>query len=199
VTALVVIAKAPVPGRVKTRLCPPLSPEEAARLAEGALRDTLAAARAVDGVRRILCLDGAADGLGEGFELLAQRGDGLGARLAAMAEDVGEPFFVVGMDTPQVTPEHLRAGLAAGDAIGPAEDGGYWGLGLARADPRAFAGVPMSRADTGARQVARLHALGLTPRRLPTLRDVDHVADVAAVAATIPGSHFARAWAAVSG
>ena len=154
--ALLVIAKTPVPGRVKTRLTPPCTPEQAARLAAAALRDTLAAAaRAGRAGRRVLVLDGApGDWVPRGFTVLPQRGDGLAARLAAAFDDAGGPAFLVGMDTPQVTPELLDAGLAAvesGDAaIGLALDGGYWGIGLRRADPEAFRGVPMSAGDTGA-------------------------------------------------
>lgn len=194
---LAVIAKAPRPGRVKTRLCPPLRPSEAARLAAAALADTLDAVRAAPAARRVLCLDGPAGAWADGFELLPQRGASLAERLAALASDVGGPFFVVGMDTPQLTPALLTQALDALErsdaAIGAAADGGYWGLGLRRPDPRAFAGVPMSRADTGRRQRERLAALGLSTVELPELRDVDVYADAVAVAATIPGSRFARA------
>ncbi len=201
--ALLVIAKAPVPGRVKTRLTPPCTPEQAARLAAAALRDTLAAAaRAGRAGRRLLFLDGApGDWVPRGFTVLPQRGDGLAARLAAAFDDAGGPAFLVGMDTPQVTPEMLDDGLAAvesGDAaMGLALDGGYWGIGLRRADPEAFRGVPMSVGDTGAAQAARLAALGLHTTVLPPLRDVDTIADARAVAAGAPRTRFAAALAAV--
>jgi len=201
--ALLVIAKTPVPGRVKTRLTPPCTPEQAARLAAAALRDTLAAAaRAGRAGRRLLVLDGdPGDWVPHGFTVLAQRGDGLAARLAAAFHDAGGPAFLVGMDTPQVTPALLDAGLAAietGDAaLGLALDGGYWGIGLRRADPDAFAGVPMSAATTGAAQAARLAALDLRTTVLPPLRDVDTIADARAVAAEAPRTRFAAALAAV--
>jgi len=196
--ALLVIAKAPVPGRSKTRLCPPLSPEEAARLAEAALADTLACVAAVDVPRRVLALDGApGPWLPEGFEVIAQRGEGLAERLGIAFADVGEPALLVGMDTPQLTPDLLRAGLrrlaAPGvDAVlGPARDGGYWAIGLEEPDPAVFAGVPMSTAQTGAEQHARLLALGLHVALLPELRDVDTVEDARAVAALAPRTRFA--------
>jgi hypothetical protein len=136
-----------------------------------------------------------------GFTVLPQRGGGLASRLAAAFGDVGGPAFLVGMDTPQVTPALLDAGLAAveaGDAaIGHALDGGYWGIGLPHADPEAFSGVPMSAADTGARQAARLAALDLRAAILPPLRDVDTIDDARAVAAEAPGSRFSAALAAV--
>jgi rSAM/selenodomain-associated transferase 1 len=202
--AVAVIAKAPVPGRVKTRLCPPFTPAEAAALAEAALRDTLAAVRAVRGVRRAIVLDGAPGAwLGPGIDVVPQRaGGGLRERLAGAFADLGGPALVVGMDTPQLEPGHLRRALAAlarHDAvIGPALDGGYWAIGLAAPDPRVFAGVPMSRPDTCARQRARLRALGLSWEEREPLRDVDDAATARAVAAAIPGSAFARALGRVS-
>ena len=197
---LVVMAKAPVPGRVKTRLTPPLSPVQAAMLARAALEDTLAAAgRSRFAGRRVVALDGEPDGwLPARFELVAQSGDGLAHRLAEVFEGVGGPALVVGMDTPQVTAELLDAGLAGlangADAVfGPATDGGYWALGLARPDPSVFDGVPMSDPSTGAAQRARLVALGLATHDLPALRDVDTYEDARSVAAAAPGGRFAAA------
>jgi glycosyltransferase A (GT-A) superfamily protein (DUF2064 family) len=77
--------------------------------------------------------------------------------------------------------------------LGPAEDGGYWTIGLREADPRAFEGVPMSDSRTGVAQRERLAALGLDARELPVLRDVDSFADAVAVAALAPSSRFAGA------
>jgi rSAM/selenodomain-associated transferase 1 len=195
--AIIVIAKAPVPGRVKTRLTPPCTPVQAAALACAALQDTLdAAARTTRAGRRIVVLDGEPGAwLPQGFEVIAQRGDGLQERLAAAFEDVGEAAFLVGMDTPQVTPALLDAGLAAvadGDgAFGAAPDGGYWAIGLRTPDPAVFADVPMSSPLTGAVQRARLALLGLHPAILPPLRDVDTLEDAVAVAAESPDTRFA--------
>jgi hypothetical protein len=141
------------------------------------------------------------DWLGSGFEVLAQRGHGLDERLAHAFEDVGEAALLIGMDTPQVTPRDLGAGLAAlgrtsTDAvIGPAPDGGYWAIGLREPDPRAFLGVPMSTARTCREQRARLSSLGLRVDTLPALRDVDRISDARAVAALAPNGRFARALA----
>jgi uncharacterized protein len=195
--ALIVIAKAPLPGRVKTRLCPPCTPAQAARLARAALADTLAACDSAAGAgRRVVALDGEPDGwLPGGWDVVEQRGDGLAERLAAAFADVGGPAFLVGMDTPQLTADRIEAGLAAlgrADAVlAPAEDGGYWGIGLRAPDAAVFAGVPMSRADTGARQRARLAALGLRTTELEPLLDVDDIDDARAVAAAAPASRFA--------
>jgi rSAM/selenodomain-associated transferase 1 len=201
--ALLVIAKEPVPGRVKTRLSPPCTPAQAASLARAAIEDTLAAALAVQrDARRVLVLDGEPGAwIPDGFEVIPQRGDGLAERLAAAFEDAGAPAFLVGMDTPQVTPELLEAGLdavLAGDAVfGAAFDGGYWGIGLREADARAFGGVPMSQANTGAVQRARLAVLGMRTAILPPLRDVDTIEDARAVAREAPGGRFAVALAEV--
>jgi rSAM/selenodomain-associated transferase 1 len=199
---LIVIAKAPVAGRVKTRLCPPCTPDQAADLARACLQDTLDAAARSRAGRRIVVLDGEpGPWLPSGFEVIAQRGDGLEERLAAAFADVGEAAFLVGMDTPQLTPELLDSGLEAvttGDsAFGAALDGGYWGLGLRTPDAAVFAGVPMSSSRTGAVQRARLAMLGLHPAILPPLLDVDTFRDALAVAADAPQTRFAAAVASI--
>lgn len=200
--ALIVIAKAPVPGRSKTRLTPPCTPEQAAALAQAALEDTLAAVLATPAARRVLVLDGEpGPWLPDGFEVLPQRGRGLEERLAAAFDDVGEAAFLVGMDTPQLTEAHLVSGLealnTAPSVFAPAEDGGYWGIGLRAPDARVFAGVPMSEDDTGARQRARLEELGLGVVDLPGLLDVDTIEDARTVARLAPQTRFARALAAM--
>jgi rSAM/selenodomain-associated transferase 1 len=200
VATLLVIAKEPVPGRVKTRLTPPYTPAEAAALAEAALADTLDAVAATPAARRVLVLAGrSGPWLPEGFEVIPQRGGGLDERLANAFGDVGGPAVLVGMDTPQVTPAALtRAlrGLDDADAVfGPAADGGFWLLGLRRPDPRLLLGVPMSRPDTGAHQLARLRGLRVTT--LGVLTDVDTDADAVRVAAQAPGTRFAATVAAM--
>ncbi|RSS34245.1 DUF2064 domain-containing protein [Streptomyces sp. WAC07061] len=194
-TSLLVIAKAPVPGRVKTRLTPPFTPGQAAALAEAALADTLAAVAATPAGRHVLVLDGApGPWLPPGFEVVPQSGGGLDERLAAAFAGCTGPALLIGMDTPQVTPAHLAPALEfdAYDAwFGPAADGGFWALGLAAPDPALLLGVPMSAPDTGAVQYERLRAAGLRTGLLPRLRDVDTAADAAEVAALAPTGRFA--------
>jgi uncharacterized protein len=207
---LIVIAKAPVPGRVKTRLTPPFTPEQAAALAEAALADTLDAVLAAPVARRVLALAGTpGPWLPPGFTVIAQRGGGLDERLAAAFDDAFTdtccadtrlPMVLIGMDTPQVTPA-LLAGAArplvsgAADAtFGPATDGGYWLLGLRAPDPSLLLGVPMSRPDTGRAQLDRLASAGLRVSMLPGLTDVDHAEDAARIAEQIPASRFACAY-----
>jgi rSAM/selenodomain-associated transferase 1 len=198
-----VIAKAPEPGRVKTRLCPPCTPDEAASIATAALLDTVEVVRATRCARRVLAHDGILEPRIHGdLELIPQRGADLADRLAALFDDLGGPALVIAMDTPQVTPgllEHAIAQLDDGaDAVlGPALDGGYWSIGLDRGDPDCFVGMPMHSPSTGVAQLERLHQRYLRVSLLPSLRDVDTFADALAVAAEVPDSRFARAVDAV--
>jgi hypothetical protein len=201
---IVVLAKEPVPGRVKTRLTPPFTPREAATLAEAALADTLEVVRRTRVVRRVLCLAGEPTfWLPDGFDVIPQQGAGLDERIAAAMWDTYAglplPTVLIGMDTPQVTAGLLEAAAEplartmADAAFGPAEDGGFWLLGLRRPDPALVRGVPMSTSRTGDLQLARLAGAGLRVRRLPRLRDVDDATDAAVVAGQAPGGRFAAA------
>lgn len=200
--ALLVIAKDPRPGHSKTRLCPPCRPEQAAQLAEAALRDTLEVVARTPAVRRVLVLDGDPWRWRDcGLEVLAQRGEGLAERLAHAFADIGGPALLVGMDTPQLTCELLRDGLEAlehHDAVlGPAIDGGYWSVGMQRAHARAFRDIPMSVPETLHHQRRRFDRLGLATYEQAELRDVDTIDDARAVARQAPGTRFARALAGV--
>jgi uncharacterized protein len=203
--ALVVIAKAPLPGRAKTRLCPPCSPGQAAGLAEAALLDTLDVVERTPAARKVLVFDGDARRWQRGgFEVIAQRGAGLDERLASAFEDVDGPALLVGMDTPQLTSELLIDGVHAlttrrCDAVlGPALDGGYWSVGLAHPDRGVFTGVPMSTPSTLRAQRVRLLDLGLTVHEQRPLRDVDTIEDARAVAGEAPHSRFASAFASIA-
>ncbi|MFE3760978.1 DUF2064 domain-containing protein [Streptomyces sp. NPDC059104] len=200
-TTLLVIAKEPLPGRVKTRLTPPFTPAEAAALAEASLADTLAAVAATPAARRVLVLDGRpGPWLPSGFEVLPQSAGTLDERLAAAFGACSGPALLIGMDTPQVTPALLTVDWDGYDAwFGPAVDGGFWALGLAEPDPALLRGVPMSVARTGAVQYARLRAAGLRTGRLPLLRDVDTAEDARLVAASAPSGAFAARLAALPG
>jgi hypothetical protein len=220
---IVVIAKAPVPGLVKTRLTPPFTPHEAARLAEAALADSLEAAARAPFARHVLALAGAsttlrgrrgagsprAGWLPRGFEVTGQRGQGLDERIAAAIDDAYSrlpvPVVLIGMDTPQVTPgllERVARPLARGaaDAVfGPARDGGFWLLGLRRPDPSLILGVPMSQTHTGRGQLSRLLRASLRVRLAPELIDVDTAADAQEVAREAPDSRFAATMLGISG
>jgi glycosyltransferase A (GT-A) superfamily protein (DUF2064 family) len=277
---LIVLAKEPVPGRVKTRLCPPCTPESAAALAAAALADTLDAATTSGADRVLLALDGRpGDWCPPGVTVVGQGTGTLSDRLTTAWTHTPGPALQIGMDTPQLTAADLDAAMAAlaepwpgtgpctgggtggvpgpaldggtrcvlgpavdgdtrcvlgpalhgdtrcvlgpalhgdtgcvlgpalhgdtgcvlgpaldGDTrcvLGPALDGGWWALGLHRPEPAAFLGVPTSRPDTGARQAARLAALGLRVRHLPVRTDVDTWADARLVASLAPATRFA--------
>jgi rSAM/selenodomain-associated transferase 1 len=197
VTAILVLAKAPVVGRVKTRLCPPLTLREAATVARAALLDTLDAATGVVGAEVICVLDGKpGPWLPSGVGVVPQVGGDHASRIEAAFAGVGGPAVLIGMDTPHVTTRqltHAIRALASNDAVlGHAEDGGWWIAGLRRYVRNAFAGVPMSTATTGDAQRARFAVLGLHTIELEPLRDVDTFDDALAVAAEAPGTRFAR-------
>ncbi len=189
-----VIAKSPVAGLVKTRLCPPCSNEQAAQIAKAALVDSLRVADLVaqlTGARRVLLLDGEPqEWMPANFEVVAQRGDGLAERLCNGFVDLG-PGVIVGMETPHVTIEltdALHWAERGVDTIGLATDGGYWMIGLcaesAAIAPELFEGVPMSQSHTGLAQLRRMHGKGCVVRLLPIARDLDTIDDLRAVAAS---------------
>jgi glycosyltransferase A (GT-A) superfamily protein (DUF2064 family) len=221
VTTILVVAKAPVPGQVKTRLCPPLSPVVAADLAAAALLDTLAAAIGVPAVpttttagvqtRIVVAITGDLT-LAERYdairvamgrcEVIPQRGEGFAARLVAAHADAGGrgPVLQIGMDTPQLTPMTLAGAIEAlqppeVDAVlGPANDGGWWALGLKSAEvAKVLTGIPMSHPQTYDLTLAALKAAGLEVLALPTLTDVDTYGDALEVAAYAPDTRFAAA------
>jgi len=198
--ALIVLAKAPVPGRVKTRLCPPCSPEEAAEVALAALSDTLATVARLPARRHVLALDGRDGGwVPPPFEVIGQRGGGLDERLAGAFEDVGGPAVLVGMDTPHATPQLVARSVerlcdGGVDAVlGPAVDGGFWLVGLRRSRPELFHGVPMSSERTGSEQLRRLTSEGLTVAVTDALDDIDTFDRAHRAAARAPGLLFASA------
>jgi glycosyltransferase A (GT-A) superfamily protein (DUF2064 family) len=205
-TCLLVVAKAPVPGQAKTRLCPPATPAEAADIAAAALLDTLDAVFAVPDITPVVAFTGDLEHAARRAEIaealcrtivIPQRGKDFADRLANAHEDVARqgPVLQIGMDTPQVTPQLLTAAierLQDLDAVlGHAADGGWWALGLR--DPRdaqALRKVPMSRTDTGD---LTYEALGhLRIGRLPVLSDVDTMSDAIQVASTMTTGRFAE-------
>lgn len=197
---LIVLAKEPRPGQVKTRLCPPCTPAAAAIVAEAALVDTLAAALGSGADRVLLALAGRpGPWCPAGVTVVDQGVGGLDARLTRAWSHTRGPALQVGMDTPHVSATDLAAAMSSlvaegTDAVlGPAADGGWWAVGLRHPYPDAFAGVPMSRPDTGRHQARRLRSLGLRLAYLPTRTDVDTWSDALVVAAAHPATGFAAA------
>ena len=211
--AVLVVAKAPVPGQAKTRLAASVGDRAAADVAAASLLDTLDAVVDAPVAARVVALTGSLDDACAGaeirsrladFTVVPQRGANFAERLAnahvdAAAATGGLPVLQIGMDTPQVTDDLIgecaRELLAADAVLGPARDGGWWVLGVtspAMAD--CLRTVPMSRADTGAVTLAALADTAANVSLVPTLADVDTVDDIDAVRRDCaPDSRFANA------
>jgi glycosyltransferase A (GT-A) superfamily protein (DUF2064 family) len=201
-TTIIVMAKECRPGAVKTRLCPPYTPIEAALIAEASLRDTLDTLDRAPATRRVLCLEGAVGFDTRGWEVVPQHPGALDERIAQAIDGCGGPTVVVGMDTPQLSLAHLRAPLERWPAdvdawFGPASDGGFWMLGLREPDGDLVRGIRMSQSDTGARQRERLLEAGLKTRDLDTLTDIDTARSLDEVRAQLPDGHLRRLLEAV--
>jgi rSAM/selenodomain-associated transferase 1 len=192
VCALAVMAKAPRAGRVKTRLAPPLTLEQAAAINVCFLRDTTENILAVSapgtaaGVISYTPVGDEAlfDGLLPAeFALIAQRGDGFGERLLATAEDLLSCGFgavcLIDSDSPTVPAEAFERAVAelqrSGDriVIGPSQDGGYYLIGLKRAHAAVFANITWSTASVFAETMAAAEAAGIEVVVLPLWYDVD--------------------------
>jgi glycosyltransferase A (GT-A) superfamily protein (DUF2064 family) len=198
---VIVLAKEPVPGRVKTRLQPVFTASQAAWLAAAALEDTVAAVRSCGATRRILAWEGGRASWQEGLEVISQPPGTLNIRLAAafeaaVSEPMDEPALLIGMDTPQVTAQLLDSDWEGADAVlGLSEDGGFWAIGLRCGHPAGlFDAVPMSTSRTGSAQLARLVDSGLSVKLLEQLRDVDRPEDAEQVAAQFPQLLFSRSY-----
>jgi glycosyltransferase A (GT-A) superfamily protein (DUF2064 family)/SAM-dependent methyltransferase len=196
---IIVLAKEPVPGRVKTRLQPAFNPSEAAQLAAAAIEDTIAAVRGCSATRRVLAWEGDASLWQAGFEVMDQPSGPLNVRLAAafaaaLSDPADEPALLIGMDTPQVTTQLLDSDWEGADAVlGLSEDGGFWAIGLRHGHPPGlFDGIPMSTNRTGSTQLARLIDSGLRVKLLPPLRDVDLAEDAEVVSMQFPWLVFSR-------
>ena len=206
---LLVVAKAPEPGRAKTRLAATVGDRVAAEIAAAALLDTLDAVAAAPVAARVVALTGDLDVAANAaeirqrlasFTVIPQRGDDFAVRLAnAHADAAGRfPVLQIGMDTPQVSADLLTACarrlLEAPAVLGPARDGGWWVLGVAEpAMAQCLRTVPMSVPDTAELTLKALRDNGIDVATLEALADVDLVDDVALVRdACAPTSRFTR-------
>jgi rSAM/selenodomain-associated transferase 1 len=184
-TRIVIFAKQPLPGKVKTRLIPAIGAEGAARLAAAMLATAIEEALAT-GCEVELCGDPHPSLWHEGPAVaLAEQGGGdLGTRLSRAAERVlaRGPALLIGADCPMLERRRLRAAavaLASRDTVlHPAADGGYVLLGLRRFDASLFAGIAWSTAAVAAQTMARIAALGWSLDLRETLADVDEPADL---------------------
>lgn len=190
--ALTVMAKAPRAGKVKTRLSPSLTSEQAAELNISFLKDTtenLEAVATAGNARGVISYtpvgeESLFDGiLPAGFSLVAQRGDGFGERLLYTVEDLLACGFsavcLIDSDSPTVPAEAFSQAVAAlgqsGDRVvlGPSQDGGYYLIGLKQAHRAVFEGIPWSTATVYEKTVEAVHKAGLELVELPRWYDVD--------------------------
>ncbi|MCA9599782.1 MAG: TIGR04282 family arsenosugar biosynthesis glycosyltransferase [Myxococcales bacterium] len=181
---ILVFAKEPAPGTVKTRLAQRIGPERAAELAVAFLRDTWELVASMPGLSPVLVLDGATPFPAEVWP----QGDGdLGARMErALRRGIEAAGFAIaiGTDLPGLPAARLRqaadalqSGRAA-SVLGPAEDGGFYLIGLSRCPPGALSGLPWSTPSTCEATEARLTELGMPPLRLEQWFDVDEAKDL---------------------
>jgi len=186
--AVAIMAKAPWPGAVKTRLCPPLGAEEAAALYRCFLLDKIAAVRALARTRPLIAYspeEARAEfaALAPDFALMRQRGPDLGARLhatlAGLLADGHPGAIAVDSDTPTLPREFLQRAvdcLLGGDVdvvLGPTEDGGYYLIGLRAAHSTVFEAVPWSTSAVLEVTLGRAAAAGLRAFCLPAWFDID--------------------------
>ena len=192
-TAVVVFAKAPRAGVVKTRLCPPLSPAAAARLYRCFLLDVVDGVRALGGItpviayapRRARAFFAAAQ---PGMLLIPQTGADLGARMAGAFERLFARGFravvILGADSPTLPPRYLRAAIRAlrsatvDGVIGPSDDGGYYLIGLRAPCPALFDGVAWSTGRVLAQTLDKARRAGRRLGWLPAWYDVDTIEDL---------------------
>lgn len=192
--ALIIFAKRPSPGRVKTRLTPPLSPEEAAELYRRMLLDILAKTGQMADVHRLIFYEqgaGApeffAETVGKGGSY-PQEGEGLGERLTAAfdrAFGLGyDAAAVIGTDSPHLPTSFMDRAFELLDdprvdaVFGPAEDGGYYLLAMKRLHRELFKGIAWSTPEVLKESLARAAAAGIATALLPVWHDVDTAADL---------------------
>jgi rSAM/selenodomain-associated transferase 1 len=187
--ALVLFAKAPLPGRVKTRLSPLLSPEQAAEFHWACVCDTWEKIEQVPVQSRYFYSDNAwTNGHvpASPEQRALQRGADLGDRMLSCFQELHarghRRVLIIGSDSPTLPLAYIEQGLDAlerADAvIGPSEDGGYYAIGCRESYPQMFSGVPWSAGDTLQKTEAGLRALGLRVHLLPAWYDVDTANDL---------------------
>jgi rSAM/selenodomain-associated transferase 1 len=191
--AVAILARAPVPGRAKTRLTPPLTPDAAAQVARACLEETLRRFPRATDAPFTLFLDGDADPAlvdtvrGAGVHLAAQAEGDLGARLRAAFEALraegAEAVLAIGADSPTLDPARIAEAIAALEecdvVLGPADDGGYYLIGMRGERSGILDGIPWSTGRTLDATIARARSLGCAVRLLPPHYDIDDAATLA--------------------
>jgi rSAM/selenodomain-associated transferase 1 len=200
-TALVIFAKAPVPGQVKTRLCPPLTPDEAATLHGSFVIDTLERTKAAVGKlkldmdRYLACAPSSGHVFfkimeeRQGVKLIDQVGDDLGARMHHVVETMFSRGYrrtiIIGTDVPTVPLDHFKQALTSLEdhdlVLGPALDGGYYLIGINQSVPELFSDIPWSTDQVLRLTQEKAAVLGLKTALLERWRDVDTLDDLEAL------------------
>lgn len=205
--AMVVVSKAPVAGKVKTRLCPPLTHEQAATLYTGFLLDTLAIAAEVvpiEAVRMVCPSQADAEALRDlasGAEFIVQSGEGLSMALTeAFQSCLTQGFskvFCISSDNPTLPAAYLKQAIVALDThevvLGPSEDGGYYLIGAKAVYPTLFEGMIWSTSSVLAETLARVEARQLSYDLLPEWYDLDTGQDLARFLASLANEDPAKA------
>lgn len=190
--AVVVMAKQPAPGAVKTRLQPLLSDGDIAALYDGFLRDRISQVRSLRGVTPVIAYTPAASRpffaeLAPDFVLLPQVGDGLSARLTGLFQHLlgrgHDGVIATDSDSPTLPTEHLQRAVdrltepGTDVVLGPSDDGGYYLIGLRRGYPALFNGIPWSTPQVYDETLRRAEELGVRVTALPPWYDVDTPVD----------------------
>jgi len=190
--SIVIMAKAPVPNEVKTRLTPPLRPEEASRLYHGFLLDKIEQIKNINEVRRFVAYTpGEAEAffrniIPPGFSLFSQVGTDLGERLANVSGKLfaqgAEKVLILDSDTPNLPTDYIRDGISRLDEVdvvlGPCEDGGYYLIGMRKFVPEIFNGIPWSTSEVAELTFKKAQSLDLSVSLLDKWYDVDTVIDL---------------------
>lgn len=197
---LLVVAKQPAPGQTKTRLCPPLTQDQAAELYDCFLRDTLAIMHEVPNVRCVIgYLPEDAQGyfrqLAPDMELSCQRGASLGERLDHLLTEAllggSQRAVIMDSDSPTLPAAYLRQAFDdlydADVVLGPTRDGGYYLIGMKQPQPHLLRQVQMSTPRVLADTLALAESSGLTVSLLPTWYDVDTVEELHQLEVEIAG------------
>lgn len=210
--AIVIMAKAPQPGKTKTRLCPPFTPQEAARFSQALLQDTLAlvncltemdpsvaAAVAFSPPEAYALIAGLA---APGTRLVRVQGKDIGGclsqALGVMFHSGYSKVLALSSDSPSLPIACLKQALASLDThelvFGPALDGGYTLIGMKQPYPEVFSGIEWSSAQVLTQSLQRAAALGLSTALTPVWYDIDTAADLERLQAELeflPAAHLA--------
>ncbi len=199
-TSLIIFAKAPIPGEVKTRLCPPLDPDEAASLHGTLVLDAIERTKGLQGIT--LYVAGTPDLAHPFFKvmegrygarLLPQSGQDLGSRMRQVMQDAfdqgAKEVILTGTDFPTLPRAHLIEALklikSHDVVLGPTADGGYYLIGLRKMTPAPFEGIAWSTGAVFAETKKKIEAAGLSLGLLPKCRDLDTLDDLKAFIALI--------------